>query len=256
MAARPYADQDGRAACRTSSRAPKPRAHPLLARHVAGRKRLVVITADKGLCGAFNSNILRASLALPARAGRRRRADAGRGGQEGARLLSPAPVDGEVRDARLLRPPGLRPRAGARRRAHAGVPRRTRWTRSTSCTTSSARWRCSGSSASSSCRSSRQRRSRGQGTPAGDYIYEPSPDAILAVAAAAPRHHPGVPGADGIGGRRVRRAHDRDGSGDQERQGNDRRPDDPVQQGAPGAHHQGAPGHRRRRRGLRQTVEA
>src|SRR5262245_59302925 len=37
-------------------------AHPLLARRATGRKRLVVITADKGLCGAFNSNILRASL--------------------------------------------------------------------------------------------------------------------------------------------------------------------------------------------------
>jgi F-type H+-transporting ATPase subunit gamma len=36
--------------------------HPLLARRTGGRKRLVVITADKGLCGAFNSNILRASL--------------------------------------------------------------------------------------------------------------------------------------------------------------------------------------------------
>ena len=38
--------------------------HPLLARRTGGRKRLVVITADKGLCGAFNSNVLRASLAF------------------------------------------------------------------------------------------------------------------------------------------------------------------------------------------------
>jgi len=37
-------------------------AHPLLARRTTGRKRLVIVTADKGLCGAFNSNILRASL--------------------------------------------------------------------------------------------------------------------------------------------------------------------------------------------------
>jgi len=36
--------------------------HPLLARRASGRKRLVIVTADKGLCGAFNSNILRASL--------------------------------------------------------------------------------------------------------------------------------------------------------------------------------------------------
>ena len=38
--------------------------HPLLARRTTGRKRLVIITADKGLCGAFNSNILRASIAF------------------------------------------------------------------------------------------------------------------------------------------------------------------------------------------------
>jgi F-type H+-transporting ATPase subunit gamma len=37
-------------------------AHPLLARRETGRKRLVIVTADKGLCGAFNSNILRASI--------------------------------------------------------------------------------------------------------------------------------------------------------------------------------------------------
>jgi F-type H+-transporting ATPase subunit gamma len=36
-----------------------PSQHPLLERREMGRKGLVVITADKGLCGAFNSNILR-----------------------------------------------------------------------------------------------------------------------------------------------------------------------------------------------------
>jgi F-type H+-transporting ATPase subunit gamma len=43
--------------------------HPLLARRTGGRKRLVLITADKGLCGAFNSNILRASLSYLREAG-------------------------------------------------------------------------------------------------------------------------------------------------------------------------------------------
>ena len=37
-------------------------AHALLARRTTRRRRLVIITADKGLCGAFNSNVLRASL--------------------------------------------------------------------------------------------------------------------------------------------------------------------------------------------------
>jgi F-type H+-transporting ATPase subunit gamma len=39
-------------------------AHPLLAHRESKRRRLVVITADKGLCGAFNSNVLRAALAF------------------------------------------------------------------------------------------------------------------------------------------------------------------------------------------------
>jgi F-type H+-transporting ATPase subunit gamma len=39
-------------------------AHPLLVRRPPARKRLVIVTGDKGLCGAFNSNVLRASLAF------------------------------------------------------------------------------------------------------------------------------------------------------------------------------------------------
>lgn len=38
--------------------------HPLLVRREGHRKLLVVVTADKGLCGAFNSNIIRRSLDL------------------------------------------------------------------------------------------------------------------------------------------------------------------------------------------------
>ena len=41
-----------------------PQLHPLLQRHETGRKILVVIAADKGLCGGFNSNIMRRSLEL------------------------------------------------------------------------------------------------------------------------------------------------------------------------------------------------
>jgi F-type H+-transporting ATPase subunit gamma len=39
-----------------------PEHHPLLARRETGRKQVVIITGDKGLCGAFNSNVLRRSL--------------------------------------------------------------------------------------------------------------------------------------------------------------------------------------------------
>lgn len=59
--ARPYARKMGELLSSLVTRVGT-EAHPLLARRETGRKRLVVITADKGLAGAFNSNILRASL--------------------------------------------------------------------------------------------------------------------------------------------------------------------------------------------------
>ena len=61
IAARPYAIKMAELMSHLVMRAEADR-HPLLTRHVGGRQRLVVITADEGLCGAFNSNILRASL--------------------------------------------------------------------------------------------------------------------------------------------------------------------------------------------------
>jgi F-type H+-transporting ATPase subunit gamma len=67
MEARPYSYKMGEVlsdlALRTSQEM-----HPLLARRAAGtngaggRKMLVVISGDRGLCGAFNSNIIRRSL--------------------------------------------------------------------------------------------------------------------------------------------------------------------------------------------------
>src|SRR4030065_1121771 len=64
--ARPYARKMGELLGSVVSRAGD-EAHPLPARRAPGRKRLVIITADKGLCGAFNSTRLGASLPfLPA----------------------------------------------------------------------------------------------------------------------------------------------------------------------------------------------
>ena len=61
VAARPYAVKMSELMSNLVVRAEAER-HALLRRGAGGRRRLVVITADKGLCGAFNSNILRASL--------------------------------------------------------------------------------------------------------------------------------------------------------------------------------------------------
>ena len=61
VAARPYAVKMSELMSNLVVRTEAER-HALLRRRAGGRRRLVVITADKGLCGAFNSNILRASL--------------------------------------------------------------------------------------------------------------------------------------------------------------------------------------------------
>ena len=61
VAARPYAVKMSELMSNLVVRAEAER-HALLRRRAGGRRRQVVITADKGLCGAFNSNILRASL--------------------------------------------------------------------------------------------------------------------------------------------------------------------------------------------------
>ena len=61
IAARPYAVKMAELMANLVSRVEADR-HPLLAPRDIKRKRLVIITADKGLCGAFNSNILRASI--------------------------------------------------------------------------------------------------------------------------------------------------------------------------------------------------
>src|SRR5512138_3037542 len=59
FAARPYARKMMEVLNSLASRA-NPEAHPLLQdRGSGGRLLLVVITGDKGLCGAFNANIVR-----------------------------------------------------------------------------------------------------------------------------------------------------------------------------------------------------
>ena len=58
-----------------------------------------------------------------------------------------------------------------------------------------------------------------------DYLFEPSPEAILERAAAALRRDPDLPRAARVGGRRARRAHDGDGRGDAQRERHDRQAD-------------------------------
>jgi len=63
MSARPYATEMHRVLASLATRV-DPSAHPLLAQRditPASKTLLIVVTADKGLCGSFNTNIIKAS---------------------------------------------------------------------------------------------------------------------------------------------------------------------------------------------------
>ena len=61
LAARPYAYKMQELLAGLALRT-DPELHPLLSRRETGRKTLVIVAADKGLCGAFNTNIIRRSM--------------------------------------------------------------------------------------------------------------------------------------------------------------------------------------------------
>lgn len=61
MAARPYARQMAGLLASAMSRLENPQ-HPLLAKRSEERILAIVVTGDKGLCGAFNTNVLRRSI--------------------------------------------------------------------------------------------------------------------------------------------------------------------------------------------------
>jgi F-type H+-transporting ATPase subunit gamma len=61
FAARPYARKMMEVLNSLASRA-QPELHPLLQEHGDKRVLLIVVTSDKGLCGGFNSNILRTAV--------------------------------------------------------------------------------------------------------------------------------------------------------------------------------------------------
>jgi len=63
VAARPYADQMLQVLRSLAARA-NPDTHPLLAVRGTERLEMVIITADKGLCGGFNTNILKKATAF------------------------------------------------------------------------------------------------------------------------------------------------------------------------------------------------
>src|SRR2546422_353353 len=61
LAARPYAKKMAVVLGSLASRANR-QAHPLLRKSAGNRIELLVVTSDRGLCGAFNTNILRKAV--------------------------------------------------------------------------------------------------------------------------------------------------------------------------------------------------
>ena len=220
--------------------------HPLLVRREGPRKLYVVVTADKGLCGAFNSNVVRRGLELL------------RGSAEGT--ASVLTVGRKARDFFRRRPWPLRgERLGFLDRLTFEDVRElaAELTQAYLGDEVDEVWLVFNEFRSVAVQRVTAQRllpieppggvePAGEG-PATDYIYEPDPVTILA--ALLPRHvevqiyRALLESSAGEHGARMTR----DGGGQQERPGDDRALEHPVQQGAAGADHQGAAGHRRRR---------
>jgi F-type H+-transporting ATPase subunit gamma len=62
LSARPYADKMGELLGNLATGGDGEGAHPLLEQREGPRRQVVIITADRGLAGAFNSNIIRRAL--------------------------------------------------------------------------------------------------------------------------------------------------------------------------------------------------
>ena len=75
LASRPYSQMMQRVLRSLASRA-NPESHPLLAERGEDRIEVLVMTGDKGLCGSFNTNIIKRAQAFLLEKGQRTRARA------------------------------------------------------------------------------------------------------------------------------------------------------------------------------------
>ena len=191
--ARPFAMQMQRVLNSLAARV-DPAAHPLLderkAPRAGGRALLFVITADRGLCGSFNANVIKAAANfITEQPGPPGRARPGRPPRP--RLLRQARLRGPLRADQPVREAALRRRAGHRADA--------RWRRS-----SAARWTACYLVYNEFKSVMQQRvvveqllpipraaiearpRHRRPGRPPVDYLYEPAPEELFKTL--LPRH--------------------------------------------------------------------
>ena len=130
VGARPFALQMQRVLNSLASRV-DPSSHPLLAErdrsrigHDVRRVLLIVVTADKGLCGGFNTNIIKAASGFINKAGGAGRAWSGR--PQGARLLQAPRFRSARRRNRDFPAREVRRREAHRRDGHRGIHERPR----------------------------------------------------------------------------------------------------------------------------------
>ena len=178
MAARPYAAALREVLASISTRVDVDQAPAAAEREQENKVLLVVVTADRGLGGAFNTNIIRAAqnaIAEKGWHGSAPPADRPQGADFFKRRTLPDPPPGDAGLSGALARDRARDRDGAHRR----LRRAASSTRSTSSTTSSNR------SSPSSVTLERLLPLRARvvraaaNEPAIDYLYEPSPEAIL-----------------------------------------------------------------------------
>ena len=220
-------------------------AHPLLAAREEKRIQLILITADRGLAGAYNANLIRAAQQfITDHAGQQVELEADR--PQGARFFTrrEARISGEVtgvsqtaslEEAQALAEETMRRFAAAEidsvyllyNEFKSVLTQRVTLKKVLPLTVS-----------------------RGDQAPP-DYIYEQPPAEFFESSAAALRGVADSGGVSGACGRRTCRAHDGDGRGHQQRQRCDEQADPVYQPRAPGEHYAGDHRGGQRRRGGR-----
>ncbi len=252
IAARPYARTLAATLASVTGRIP-PRedgapAHPLLAQREEKKVVLVVVTGDKGLCGAFNTNVNRAAGAFV------------REKKKAGVEVSLVTLGRKATDFWKRRTvPVLESRPGLFQRfdyATAAEIARSLAARFTGGEVDavyvvfnefkSVISQIVGVKRLLPIELGELEASEG-GT---DYIFEPGPDVILGQAPPAARRVPALPRPPRVERGRERRADDGDGVGDEERGRDDRLAHPHLQPGAPGEDHEGAHRDRLRRRGV------
>ena len=197
-----------------------PSIHPLLAAREPrpdSRTLVIVVTGDKGLCGSFNTNVIKAGGSVHRRRARSRARSASSAARAATSSAAAASTCCSSRSA-SSRSCGTRTRRRSRRRRStrslggAGRPRGARLQRVQVGHDAAGRRR---SAAADRARGRRRRpRPARRRRRQVDYLYEPAPQEIFNAAAAALRRGPGLPRAARVERRVLRGADDGDGHGD------------------------------------------